>query len=223
MEVNVSNLYFDYFDKNVLNDISFSVNNSDVLLILGHNGAGKTTLINILLKKLKAKSGNVYYDKVPIDEFNDFTKIGYVPQEVEVSGFPITVKEFLLTFNRSHNIKEVDKVLQKLDIMHLKNKSMLNLSGGEKRRVYIARSMLNEISLLIMDEPLTAIDKSSIERVRHNLAELKELNIPIIIVTHNFFELKDIATHVLELENGVKFFGTKEEYIDNGGNHGTYK
>lgn len=220
MKVCVSDLNFDYNDKSVLNDISFTVENGELLLVLGHNGAGKTTLINILLKKLTPKSGDIFYDEQRLEDFSDFTKIGYVPQEVEISGFPITVNEFLLVFNRNKSKDEVEEVLKKLDIMHLKNKSMVNLSGGERRRTYIARSLLNDISLLIMDEPLTAIDKESIILVKKMISEIKEKNIPIILITHNFMELYDEATKVLEIEGNVKFFGTKEDYKKEGEHSG---
>ncbi len=212
MEIKVKDFSFGYTSKKILKKISLKISSGSTLLVLGHNGAGKTTLIKGILNKLNISKGKIFLDNIDVTEFKQWDKVAYVPQNLEIVGFPINVQEFLIAFDKNHSEKNVNKILNKLNIINLKKKNLNKLSGGEQRRVFIARALLNNISLIIMDEPMNAIDESSVEDIKNIIREISCMGITSIIITHDFKELKDVSTNVVEIEGSVKFFGTCDEY-----------
>ncbi len=212
MEILIKNFSFGYSSKKILNNISMKISSGSVLLILGRNGAGKTTLVKGILNKLNIGRNNIFINNTDVVDFKHWDKVSYVPQDLNISGFPINVNEFLIAFNRNHNENDVNKILKKLNIEKLKYKNLNKLSGGELRRVFIARGLINEISLLIMDEPMNAIDEASFIDIKNLIKEISSMGITTLIITHDFKELKKVASHVVEIDSGVNFYGSCEEY-----------
>ncbi len=220
MELKVCNLNYSFNDKIVLQDINFTLNNKECLVVQGHNGGGKTTLINCLVKNNVVGKDKIFYNNVDINSFKKWDKIGFVPQFVNYGQFPVSVLEFLIAFCNGHNKKRVIELLKEFEIENLKNKNLHNLSGGQKRRVFIVRALLNNPEILILDEPLVAIDIENREKIINILKRLKK-SVTMVIITHNFQEFHGIADKIIELNNTIKFYGTEEEYLKDFG-AGTY-
>jgi len=220
--LNVNNLVLGYEKQIVINNISFSVNKRDFILVIGSNGAGKSTLIKGILGIIKPISGDVIYDEI---KRND---VGYMPQEMKVdSNFPASVMEVILSglinkmgFRPFYNKKDKERAneaLKILNIENLKNKKFSELSGGQRQKVLLARSLCATSGLLILDEPSNNLDQES--KIEFYTA-LKHLNeghgITIIMITHDVDRDRDslIGNKVLELKSNGYFYGKTEEYME---------
>ncbi len=212
MELKIKNLNYKYSNKIVLDNISFTLNENECLIIQGHNGAGKTTLINCIIKNNKVSNGKIFFDNVDINKFKNWSKIGVVPQIVDFSNFPVSVFEFLTCYTVKFNKNKVNNIMDMLNLSHLKNENVNSLSGGQKRRVFIARALVNDIELLLLDEPVVAVDKESRDEILKIIEKIKQKGIPSIIITHNYNYFKSIGTKVMLLENKINFYGTKDEF-----------
>ncbi len=214
MKIEVKDLNYTFNYKLVLENINFILDDKECLVVQGHNGGGKTTLINCLVREKKVKDNKIFYNAIDINNFKDWTKIGYVPQFINYAEFPVSVIEFLISYEQNHNKKRVLELLNQFELSDLKNKNLHKLSGGQKRRVFIVRALLNNPNLLIFDEPLVAIDKENREKIIKILKTLKNKGISMVIITHNFHEFHGIADKIIELNNKIEFYGTEEEYIN---------
>ncbi len=212
MFIEVKNLNYLYNSNKVLNNINFTLQPNECLVVQGHNGGGKTTLINCLVRDNKVSNNKIFYDGVDINNFNDWTKLGYVPQTIDYAKFPISVLEFLKAYEKRNDTKRVLNLLEEFELIHIKNKNLHSLSGGQKRRVFIIRALLNNCKLLIFDEPLVAIDKENRIKIIEILKKLKNEGISMIIITHNFIHFSEITDKIMALNNDVEFYGTKDEF-----------
>jgi len=198
----VSDLNVKLQNQTILDNISFSVKKGTTLAILGPNGAGKSVLFRALLNLLP-HSGNV--------KWAEKVKIGYVPQNVAVSDIPLSVKEFL-TIGKS----EIDAE-NALSLVRLYDKSILNkrlgaLSGGELRRVLIAWALVDDPTVLFLDEPTNGIDVGSEEPIFLMLNDIKKKrNMTILLITHDIHTVKEYSEYLLALNKCVTFFGKSEE------------
>ncbi len=220
--LNVNNLVLGYEKQIVINDISFTVNKRDFILVIGSNGAGKSTLIKGILGIIKPISGNVVYDEIKKNH------VGYMPQEMKVdSNFPASVMEIVLSglinkmgFRPFYNKKDKEKAneaLKILNIENLKNKKFSELSGGQRQKVLLARSLCATSELLILDEPSNNLDQESKTEFYTTLKHLNEGHgITIIMITHDVDRDRDsfIGNKVLELKKDGFFFGKTEEYME---------
>lgn len=197
--VELENINFAYPSSNelVLENVSLSVKSNDFLAIIGANGGGKTTLIKLILGLLSPKSGSITYNLSLKD-------IGYVPQITQNIAFPISVKDvialglldkrgmFGLRLKRYQNA--LDSALNCLNIAHLAQKSFSDLSGGERQKVLIARALISNPKLLILDEPMANVDVSAQEAI---YTLLKSLDCAIIMISHDIALCLKYATSVL--------------------------
>ncbi len=220
--LNVNNLVLGYEKQIVINNISFSVDKRDFILVIGSNGAGKSTLIKGILGIIKPISGDVIYDEI---KKND---VGYMPQETKVDpNFPASVMEVILSglinkmgFRPFYNKKDKDKAneaLKILNIENLKNKKFSELSGGQRQKVLLARSLCATSGLLILDEPSNNLDQESKIEFYTTLKHLNEGHgITIIMITHDVDRDRDslIGNKVLELKSNGYFYGKTEEYME---------
>lgn len=202
--ISISHLYFSYTGgvPYLLRDLSFNIEEGSYASIIGMNGAGKTTLMRLVLGFLSPSSGWI---RVATKE------IGYVPQTdpTSMAGFPITVEELLFSFASAKGMpgsdrdEAVEDVLEAVGMAGMKRSLFPSLSGGERHRVLLARALLGENRLLILDEPSTGVDLRS---QRELYALLKSLNrqrgITIVAVEHNLAEAVASSTELIHLMDG---------------------
>lgn len=213
--IEIKNLKFAYDDKLLLDDINLFLEKGDFLAISGENGSGKTTLVKILTKQLKVKDNMVKILGEDINSFDNFDKIGYVPQLNESSNitFPLTCKEYVVlnlynNFNKfkrpgKKNLEKVDDIFKILNIEGLKDKSFNKLSGGQQQRVMIARCLVNSPDILILDEPTVGIDQANKEDFLNLLKHLnKKHGISIIIISHEMELIKNYVSKIVKIQEG---------------------
>ncbi len=214
-DIEVKDLVFSYGKDNILNNISFDLNKGDFLTIQGENGSGKSTLIKLILKDLKKKSGQIKLFGKDIEEFDDFSKIGYVPQVNDANkvAFPVTGKEFVvLNLYKKFNIfnrptkkcyKKVYDTFEILNIENLLNIPFNQLSGGQAQKVMIARAMVNDPDLLILDEPTVGVDENSKRDFLKLLAHLNdEHKISILMISHEMDIVREFSKRQIRIKNG---------------------
>ena len=200
MRVTVNNLTFAYTQKLVLNNVSFSLKSGDFLTIHGKNGTGKSTLIKCFLKLLKINDGMIYLDDVDINSLRTFSNVGYVPQKNEFNyEFPITVFEILSSAYLKKRDAYYTEVVNAFDLNKIYHENINNLSGGQLKRVFIARALLNKPKLIIMDEPTVGVDIDNIKTLYEILKKLKNDGITIILVSHDMDFCSDLTDYYLVL------------------------
>ncbi|MDD3170725.1 MAG: metal ABC transporter ATP-binding protein [Bacilli bacterium] len=209
MRVTVNNLTFAYTQKLVLNKVNFSLKSGDFLTIHGKNGSGKSTMIKCFLKLLKVPDGSILLDDVDINHLKTFSNIGYVPQKNEFNyEFPITVFEILSCAYNKKRDAFYTSIINSFDLNKIYHENINNLSGGQIQRVFIARSLLNNPKLLILDEPTVGVDVDNVRTLHRILADLKKQSITIILVSHDLDFCKDLTDYCLVLnELGDYHFG----------------
>jgi zinc transport system ATP-binding protein len=223
--LSVNNVCAGYGQGEVLHNISFVVEKDDYIALAGPNGAGKTTLVKTLLGLMDRYTGTAEIFGQDIRRYERWDRIGYLPQRVNAFNqlFPATVKEVvglgLLSqkrFPKRFTKDDVTKILQTLDLMDLadlKDKLIGELSGGQQQRIFLARSLVSNPELLILDEPSTALDPPS----RESFFELlKKLNmskgITIILITHDISQIGQYANKLLYLDKKVVFYGSFADF-----------
>ncbi len=217
--IELKNVTLGYENHIVLKDIDMTIDDKDFICIVGPNGSGKSTLVKGILGLIKPKKGKVIYNNLK----QNF--IGYMPQETKVdSSFPASVYEIVLsgTLNsmglRSFYTKKekdmADKNLKLLGIDKLKNKNFCDLSGGQRQKVLLARSLCATSKLLILDEPSNNLDTKSKQDLYKTLKELNENHgITIIMITHDLDHNNLIGNKILSLREDKIFFGSTEEFV----------
>lgn len=223
--IEMKNVSFQYEYTQVLNDISFKVKEGDFLAILGPNGSGKSTLLKLLLGIIKPMAGEIKLFGQPNDSFREREWIGYVSQKSNAfnSGFPATVEEVVKSglskkvglFKRMpKDAKErVHHTLKSVGMEKFSDRNIGQLSGGQQQRVFIARALISEPKVLILDEPTVGIDHENVQSFYDMLATLnKEQNITIILVTHDVDTVSNRISHVACLNQTIHFHGYKEDF-----------
>ena len=209
----VNNLTLGYEKDIIIKDISFTVNEKDFIIITGKNGAGKSTLIKGILGLIKPRGGSIIFGS-DIDR----KQIGYMPQETKVdASFPASVYEIVLSgtinkmgfnpFYKKELKKKAIDALKILNIYDIKNRSFQDLSGGQRQKTLLARSLCATDKLLILDEPSNNLDQASREEFYLLLMKLnKELGITIIMISHDQDIDKVLGTKQLIIkDNGYEF------------------
>ncbi|HBP25551.1 MAG TPA: zinc ABC transporter ATP-binding protein [Acholeplasmatales bacterium] len=200
MRVNVNNLSFAYTQKIVLNKLNFKLEDGEFLTVVGRNGSGKSTFIKCLLKILKVSDNSIYLDDADINSIRKFQNIGYVPQRIEFSyEFPITVSEVLTSSYLKRKDAYYTSVINSLDINQFYRDNINTLSGGQLQRIFIARALLNNPKLLIMDEPTVGVDSENIKALVKILGDLKARGVTIIISTHEVDFVRELTDYVLAM------------------------
>lgn len=204
--ITVKNMSFAYGKEDVLTDVNLVIEEKEYVGIIGANGAGKSTLMKLLLGQLTPTKGEVI---VSTDS------IGYVPQVGfhAVSNFPANVEEIVLTglykeigmfhIPKKEHKKKVKEVLELVGMDAYRRRMLSELSGGQQQRVLIARSLIHSPKLLVLDEPLTGIDKEAGEMLYQLLNRLnKDMGITIVIVTHNMEQVAKYTNRFYHVSNG---------------------
>lgn len=215
-QIEIKNLKFGYNENLILKDINLSLDEGDFAIISGENGSGKSTLIKLILGELKKDRGNIKVFGIDMEDFKNFEKIGYVPQinEAIKVAFPVSAREYVgLNLYKEFSIfntiskklkSKVEDTFATLKIKNLIDRPFNKLSGGQAQRVMIARAMVNNPDILILDEPTVGIDQKSKEDFLDLLVHLNtHHNISILMITHEMEILGDYVDKVFKLKDGA--------------------
>ncbi|HET9807874.1 MAG: metal ABC transporter ATP-binding protein [Deltaproteobacteria bacterium] len=217
--VSVQSISYNYNSEVVLENVSFNVEEGDFLGIIGPNGAGKTTLFKCILGLLNTYSGRITVLNEDIKKNKKiFTKIGYIPQKKSIDQkFPLTVEELVsLSLTRKTSMNVVYEILKQVGLYNMKNKLIGQLSGGQQQRVLIAKALVNNPILLMLDEPTNELDQKSQNDFYFLLKELNEKNkITIMWTSHDMNAVNKYANKVSCINKRMFFHGDKEEFFSN--------
>ncbi len=227
--IDVKDISFNYGPVKVLQDVTFPIKRGDFLAIIGPNGSGKTTLIKIMLGLLKPSNGEVRILGKPVEEFDDWPKVGYVPQKAthidpffpasarEVVAMEFLAKKKFLRLTKREEELCIEKALKQVDMEHFKNWRIGSLSGGQQQRVFIARAIANQPHILFLDEPTTGVDFETQEHFYDMLDTLnKKEGITIVLITHDTGVVNKHVTQVACLNQQLVYHGTHAEFCRSG-------
>jgi len=217
--VSVQSVSYIYNSEVVLENVSFDVEEGDFLGIIGPNGAGKTTLFQCILGLLNPNSGKITILNKDIKKDKKiFAKIGYIPQKKSIDqNFPLTVEELVtLSLSRKTSVNIVDDILRQVGLYNMKNKLIGQLSGGQQQRVLIAKALVNNPIILMLDEPTNELDQKSQNDFYSLLQSLnKKSSITIIWTSHDMNAVNKYANKVSCIDKRMFFHGDKGEFFSN--------
>jgi lipopolysaccharide export system ATP-binding protein len=214
-----------YGNKKVVRDISLSIIRGEIVGLLGPNGAGKTTTFYMIVGLVKPDTGSILLDKTDLTKAPVYLRgakgIGYLPQEpsifrgMNVEDNLLSIIEVVEKDKNKHQII-LQGLLNEFNISHVKKSKSLVLSGGERRRLEIARTLAAKPKFLLLDEPLTGIDPVSIEEIKAIIKSLTKKNIGVLITDHNVREtLKIIDKVYIVNEGSIYYEGSPDEAVRN--------
>lgn len=223
--IDIQDISFRYEKENVLENISFSLEEGSFLALVGPNGSGKSTLLKLILGILPIQKGKMKLFGKDITSFKEWEKIGFVSQKANSfnTGFPATVFEVVasgLTKKRGlfkwlskEDKQKVKEAIEAVSLTPFIHQNIGQLSGGQQQRVFIARALVSEPKLLILDEPTVGVDVVNVHAFYEMLDELnKKRNITLLLVTHEFNLVSTKVSHVACLNKCLHFHGVTEEY-----------
>ena len=197
-----------YDTKEAVRNISFKVNENEIIGILGPNGCGKTTTIGMILGLLKPTKGKVLINGIEIEKqrVNLLNELNFISPYIELPK-KLTVKQNLEVYGRLYDVKElgikIDYLCEKLRLNEFINKITGELSSGQKNRVSLAKSIINDPSVLLLDEPTASLDPETGDFVRSFLEEYqKERKTSILLASHNMAEVERLCSSVLMMNKG---------------------
>ena len=218
----IDRLSYAYSGNLVLDNISFTIDEGDILGIIGPNGAGKTTLFSCMLGLLDDYTGTIKILGEDIKKKNNkvFKSIGYIPQKKTIEqNFPATVEEIVslgITITGKTYKAKIALALETVGLLEQKDRRVGELSGGQQQRVLIAKAMVNNPKLLILDEPVTGIDLEMQNRFYSLLEKLNQENkITIIWASHDLDAVNRFATSVACINRSMFFHGKTYEFFEN--------
>jgi zinc transport system ATP-binding protein len=220
--VEIDRLSYAYSGNLVLDNISFTIDEGDILGIIGPNGAGKTTLFSCMLGLLDDYTGTIKIlgDDIKKKNGKVFKSIGYIPQKKAIEqNFPATVEEIVslgITTIGETSKEKIALALETVGLLAQKDRRVGELSGGQQQRVLIAKAMVNNPKLLILDEPVTGIDLEMQNRFYSLLKKLNQENkITIIWASHDLDAVNRFATSVACINRSMFFHGKAFEFFEN--------
>lgn len=223
--IELKDVSFQYEYTQVLKNISLRVDEGDFLALIGQNGSGKSTLLKLILGLLKPMSGEIKLFDEPANQFKHREWIGYVSQKSNAfnSGFPATVEEVVKS-GLSQKVgllkrypKDADLLvkaaLKDVGMEQFMKRNIGQLSGGQQQRVFIARALVADPKLLILDEPTVGIDRENVQAFYDMLAHLnRHHKMTMILVTHDVDTVSDRVSHVACLNQTIHFHGYKNDF-----------
>ena len=210
----LENVYFSYKGKEVLKNINLSLEKGTIVSILGPNGSGKTTLLKLLLNILKPSKGIIKFEGIPLNKISPkmyAMKTAYVPQlhresfaykviDVVLLG-RLPYKSFFSPYSK-YDYEIALKSLEKLRILHYKDRPYTDLSGGERQLVLIARAITQGADILVMDEPVNSLDYGNQYRILRQIMDLRDEGITVILSTHFPDHAMIVSDRVIMMKNG---------------------
>ena len=218
--IEVINLSKTYKSKEAVNNINFKINENEIVGLLGPNGCGKTTTIGMILGLLKPTNGKVLINGMDIEKnkISLLHKINFISPYIELPK-KLTVKQNLIVYGKLYNIKNLNEQINflsnKLRLNELLDKVTGELSSGQKNRVSLAKALINNPKVLLLDEPTASLDPETGDFVRTFLENYKkEKKISVLLASHNMDEVKRLCTSVLMMKEGsIVDSGTPENLI----------
>ena len=198
-----SNLAKSYKQKKVVIDVSLEIRSGEIVGLLGPNGAGKTTCFYMIVGLVPADRGRITIDSqdiTPLPMHGRARKgIGYLPQEASVFR-KLTVRDNIMailetrkSLSRTERVNKLEELLEEFHITHIRDSVGMALSGGERRRVEIARALAMEPAFILLDEPFAGVDPISVSDIKHIIRHLRDKGIGVLITDHNVRETLDIC------------------------------
>ncbi len=210
--LNVKNLSKEYSGRLVVQNITLTIEPNEIVGLLGPNGAGKTTAFYMIMGLEKPDQGEIFFDSNPITNLSIDKRarlgMGYLAQEPSIFR-QMSVEENLLTIletmplKKAAQMERLDELLEEFKLTHLRKKASPTLSGGERRRLEIARTLIQSPKLLLLDEPFAAIDPVTIEELKELILNLSKKGISFLITDHNVREIFNIATRCYLVQHGI--------------------
>lgn len=224
ISIRTNSLVKSYKGRTVVKNVSFEVNQGEIVGLLGPNGAGKTTSFYMVVGLVKPDSGKVFLNEKDITKLPMFKRaqmgIGYLPQEPSVFR-KMSVEDNILAILEMRNLSKQERfdkletLLQEFNLNHVRKNNGDSLSGGERRRTEIARALAVDPKFILLDEPFAGVDPIAVEDIQSVVAKLKFKNIGILITDHNVNETLSICDRAyLLIEGGIFKHGTAEELAD---------
>ncbi|BAC24472.1 yhbG [Wigglesworthia glossinidia endosymbiont of Glossina brevipalpis] len=210
--LNVKNLFKSYKNKKIISNISLNINSREIVGLAGPNGAGKTTTFYIIVGIIKQDKGNILLNNKDLSNLPLHVRaklgIGYLPQEPSVF-LELNVQDNLMVacqnrsdLNNDQRYKLVKNLMKEFNILHIKNSLGKILSGGEKRRVEIARILSIEPKFILLDEPFSGVDPISISDIKNIIKKLCKRNLGVLITDHNIREIFSICNKIYIISKG---------------------
>lgn len=222
--LNIEDIVKDYNSKNVINNISMSINPGEIIGLLGPNGAGKTTLFYIIMGLIRPNSGQIKLDGHDITKLAMYSRarlgISYLPQEPSIfRGMNVrdNINCVLEITEKNKKLRKIklEKLIEIFGLEKIQKSSARVLSGGERRRVEIARSIATQPKYILMDEPFSGVDPIAIEEIKKIIKSLSDNNIGIIITDHNVRDtLSLIDRAYLIYEGRILISGSSDEILN---------
>lgn len=223
--IEIQDVNYRYDKDNVLENINLTIPKGAFLGLVGPNGSGKSTLIKLILGLLKPQNGGIKLFGNEISQFREWHKIGFVSQKANSfnTGFPATVNEVVASgltkklglFRRlkQSDWKKVSEAIESVGLTSFSDRNIGELSGGQQQRVFIARALVNDPELLILDEPTVGVDAEHVHSFYQMLEELnKRDGITLLLVTHDIGTITDKVTHVACLNKHLHFHGSSKQF-----------
>lgn len=224
--IEIKDISFGYGNEEILKSITLDIHKGDYLGVIGSNGSGKTTLIKIILGLLKPNRGSIKLFGRDINEFKDWSKVGYVPQKATNFdvNFPATVEEVvimgryskrgLFKFIKNEDKQIVEQSLSQVNMSEFKNRLIGDLSAGQQQRVFIARALAGQPEIIFLDEPTTGVDKQSQDDFYQLLQKLnKELHLTLVLITHDVERILKEAMHIACIDHRLVCHSSPEEFL----------
>ena len=224
-KLHAENLVKHYKSRTVVNGASLGVNSGEVVGLLGPNGAGKTTCFYMMVGLIRADEGHISLDDHDITRLPLHARaqrgVGYLPQEASVFR-KLSVEDNIMAILEAQKIsrqareEQLQMLLEELQIEHIRESTGMSLSGGERRRVEIARALASKPSFILLDEPFAGVDPISVIDIQKSIEHLISLNIGILITDHNVRETLGICHRAYILSEGkIIADGQPDEILEN--------
>jgi lipopolysaccharide export system ATP-binding protein len=220
----VSNLHKRYGSRWVVKEVGLELRKGEIIGLLGPNGAGKTTTFYMITGMIKPTDGSVFIDEQNITELAMYKRsrmgIGYLSQEPSIFG-KLSVEDNLklilemTALSKSEQEQKITQLLEDLSILHLRKNKGNSLSGGERRRVEICRSLVTDPDFMLLDEPFAGVDPIAVEDIQSIVRSLKDRNIGVLITDHNVRETLSITDRSYLLFDGKILKSGTSEFLAN--------
>ncbi len=224
MLLRTENLIKKYGKRTVVRDVSFHVNQGEIVGLLGPNGAGKTTSFYMIVGLIKPFSGKVFLDDTDITHYPMYKRaqagIGYLAQEASVFR-RLSVEDNIRAvlqftkFSKAEQKDRLESLIEEFGLVHVRKSFGIQLSGGERRRCEIARALAVDPHFILLDEPFAGVDPIAVEDIQTIVSKLKEKNIGVLITDHNVHETLNITDRAyLLFEGSILKAGNAQELAD---------